>query len=553
MNLTMIPQKFAATTLVILAGFLVLLPTLSAQTDDSPTACVGADMDDLRAAMKADPSNIGIRMRVVRLILEEMPQTDNRRRRKAMLEELEAQLAEIKKLGPEFTYVYRVLARQHERKKEFEKVVEVLEDYSKIADLDYDMRNTKVRALLRMGDSKENPLPEKTQEAADYVANWFSSGTAPVFAETLAATQTWMIDPGFRKALIGCYAKMYKATPKNINLIISYASALYVAGRYESAWKVMRDAEKIGLCDDVMGGRHPLILFLEWRCPEDQDTAAFGGLDLDELRTRSTADAGDLSLTYRLAVRLKAKAYTGERIVSNMKKGIADLETELDDAIGADSAKRKEAIRTKISRIKESVTKITGQVAESYKEALPLALKVRESNGQIDSVALLLADINNKLGDMDSSIRYIKESIKRVPFFVPLRDKLAGIYAEKKAWKEAAEALVGSCRLVPCQAEIWDDEDDTKLPVVSSGREKLIVAMAQDPKARGELTKAFEAAVAKDPRNPNLQCFTSMAYFFAGNKSKAAEWMRKAESLGVCGRAGSEHTLATFIYTRENW
>lgn len=553
MNLPMISQKFALTTIVLLAGFLFFSPNIVAQTEGTSTACVGNDMNDLRDALKADPSNIGIRMRVVRLLLEDMPKTDNRRRRKAMLDELEMQLEEIKKLGPEFTYVYRVIARQHERRGEFEEVLNVLADYNKITELDYDMRKMRVRALLRLGDDKEKPQPAKTIEAADYVSKWFSSGTAPVFAETLAATQTWMIDQNFRRAILARYTQMYKETPNNINLIISYASALYVAGRYESAWKVMLEAEKIGLCDDVMGGRHPLILFLEWRCPEDPDKAVYGGLDIEELRTRSLANVKNLSLTYRLAVRLKAKAYTGERIVSNMKDGIADLDTELTDVKPSDDPKRAVEIKDKIERINTRITEIKGQVKESYEEALPLAKKVRETNPQIDSIALLLADISNNLDDIDSSIIYIKESIKRVPFFVPLRDKLAGIYANKKAWSDAAEALVGSCRLVACQAEAWEDEIDGGIPKPIAGREKLIVTMAQNPKAKGALIKAFEEAVAKDPRNPNLQCFLSMSYFFAGNQEKAASWMRKAESLGVCGQAGHEHALATFIYSRENW
>ena len=201
-------------------------------------------------------------MRVVRKILEEIPKTDNRRRTTAMLDDLQTQLDEIKKLDPAFTYVYRVLARQHERKQEFQKVLDVLNDYERVSQLDYDLRNMRVRAMLRMSEDKDNPQPGKIDEAADYVAKWFSSGSAPLFAESLAASSTWMVDNNFRKAILKRYAALYQAQPKNINLVISYACALYVAGKNESTWKLMHEAEQIGLCDDVIGGRHPPHRFL---------------------------------------------------------------------------------------------------------------------------------------------------------------------------------------------------------------------------------------------------------------------------------------------------
>ncbi len=554
MSLTMIPQKYAMTSIVILAAFAALSPWAICQAETSPTACVGANLEDLQAASKADSKNIGLHMRIVRKILQQLPTTDNRRRSKLMLEELENQLDGIKKLDPEFTYIYRVLARQHERKKEFLKVLEVLDDYAKVTALDYDMRNMRVRAMLRLASRKEDPLPEKTAEAAEYVAQWFSSGTAPVFAETLASSGTWMIDKMFRRSLLQRYAKMYKESPKDINLIISYASSLYVAGRNESAWSVMRKAENIGLCDDVMGGRHPLIELLELRCPEDAETEIYSGLDIDQLRKQSADHKENLSLTYRLAVRLKAKAYTGERIIAKIADAIIEDEEELADAERRGEAKDIDKLRGKLKRLNEQKADIEKQVKEAYAEALPFALQVRNANKNIDSVTLLLADITSKLGDTQQSIKFLKESIERVPFFIPLRDKLAGIHSESEDWVHAAEALVGVCRLVSCRAGTWEDgESDAELPKPVVGREQLIARMAQDPKAQSALISAFEAAVAKDPRNPNLESFLSMSYFFAGDKEKAAKAMLRAEFLGVCGEDGFAHPLAVFIYSRTNW
>ena len=553
MNWMTMPRKSAVLFgFILLTGFIVPRPA-PAQEEESPTACVGNEMSDLRAALEKQPDNIGLRMRIVRRVLEDLPRTDNRRRSREMLQELQTQLDEIRKLDPEFTYVYRVLARQHERKKEYLKVLEVLDAYSKVTALDYDMRNMRVRALLRLGEDKKNPDPARIEEAAEYVATWFASGTAPVFAETLASTETWTIDKRFRRALMKRFRAMYTEDPKNINLVISYASALYVAGRYESAWTVMQKAEKIGLCDDVMGGRHPLIHFLEWRCPEDGDEESYSGLDLDELRRRSTADADNLSLSYRLAVRLKAKAYTGERIMSRMDDALEEARSDLadlDDPRGAEA----DALQTRIKRIEEQKATVAAEVKAAYEEALPLALAVRQANPQIDSVTLLLADINTKMGNNEEAVRFLKESIQRVPFFVPLRDKLASIFAEQKKWQEAANELVGVCRLVSCRAADWEDgEGGSPIPIPQAHREKLIADMAQNSEARAILIKTFEEAVKKDSRNPNLQSFLAMAHFFAGHKKEAARWMRRAEALGVCGPAGHEHELAIFIYSREDW
>ena len=294
---------------------------------------------------------------------------------------------------------------------------------------------------------------------------------------------------------------------------------------------------------------------METKCPEDDDDTVdrYSGLDLDELRKRSSAQKSNLSLTYRLAVRLKAKAYTGERINQQINEAIADLKIEYDDAVESDDTKLAAEVQKKLSGHKEQRAQISKQVDEAYRESLPLAVAVHDANSEIDSVALLLADVNFKLGNVDDSVTFLKESIVKVPFFVPLRDKLAGIYAKQKKWDDAARELAGVCRLVSCRASTWDETASNGIPSPLVGREILITEMASKKDAYRSLVSEFEKAITADSRNPNLRAFLAMIYFYGGDKKNAVATMLQAEALGVCGEGGREHELAAFIYERRRW
>ena len=527
------------------------VPMLVAQ-ENEPTACIGNDIVELRAASENEPQNIGLRMRIVRRLLKDFSNTDNRRKAKGIVDEVKSQLAEIKKLSPKFAYVYRVLARQHFSRGEYEKMLAVVDEYSQIAEPDYELRALRVRALLRLANAKDQPAPERKKEAAAYVCQWFDSEAAPVFDNTLAAITTWAVDPDFRKALLAKFQEQRKEDPRNINLAISYASMLYSLGRYESAWTLIHEAEKVGLCDDVTGGRHPLVTLLGWQCPEHEAPESFDGFNIDMMRKMVAKYPKNVSFTYRLAVRLKAKAYSLNTLIRGLTQRIDELQREISKQKGEGEGLT--ALRAKVAKFEKKKVELQNEVTKTYEEALPHALKAIEMNPTIDSCALLLGDIYSQLNQNEGAITHLRDAIQRIPFFVQLRDKLCEILVSQENWEEASVELIEAARLASCRAQDWKvDEAGSLLPVPVHRRERLMVEIVKNDEACSFYIGALEAACIKDSKNPNLRAFLSMAYFFAGDKEKSSRWMRAAEAVGLCGDSGLEHPLAGFIYSRESW
>ncbi len=528
-------------------GFLlVLLALVGPAPAQEPTACIGSDIDELRAASKANPQNIGLRMRIVRRQLDDFLKTDNQRKAREMLSEVETQLDEIKKLGPEFTYVYRVLARQYYSRAnrdtgDFESVLDTLEQHAKVSELDFEMRSLKVRSLLHLAWAEENPQPQRIKEAATFVADWFDSPTAPVWSSTLAVLSAWLLDLDFRREVLAIFEDRYAAAPDNINLALSLAGCHYALGRNESAWKIVHDAERRGLCDEVTGGRHPIVEMLRLKCDEfGLESSGYDGFDIDRLRELVAEEPENTSLCYRLAIRLRAKGFTGETILKRIDERVAERLQEVPNFDTTKLDEQKAAIRKGID--------------EAYREAIPMARKALELNPKLDAAVLLLGDLHAKTGDYEGAAAALREGIARVPFFVELRDKLAEVEARREDWDTVAAQLAEVCKLMPCDAGNWQgDVPGSLLPVPARAREKLMVEMIARPEARAILLEVFRAAAAAEPRNPNLRSYLAMIAFFAGNKAEAVRWMREAEALGLCGDFGFEHPLAVEIYSRERW
>lgn len=528
-------------------GLVLLVLALSSRARaQEPTACIGNDIDELRTASAASPDNIGLRMRIVRRQLDAFLLTDNQRKAREMLEEIESQLTAIKKLGPEFTYVYRVLARQYYRRgdsdpTEYLKVLETLDQHARISELDFEMRSLKVRSLFHLAWDKDKPDPARLEEAAAYVANWLDAPTAPVWSSTLAVLGAWLLEPGFRDEILRIFEERYAKTPDNINLALSLAGCYYALGRNESAWKTVHEAESLGLIDEVTGGRHPIVEMLRQKCAEfGGDVVTYDGFDLEHLRAKVQEQPENTSFAYRLAIRLRAKGFTGEAILDRIEEKVKE--------------KLAEDPQFDLAKLEDQKQKIRVGIEEAYREAIPMVTKTLELNPKLDAALLLLGDLYSKVGDHDAATKSLADGIARVPFFTELREKLAEVEAQRKNWSAVAVQMAEVCKLSPCAAGSWKtDVKGSILPVPVSAREKLMVEMIGMPDARAQLLDRLSAAAKEEPRNPNLRSYLAMIQYFAGNKAEATRWMLEAEALGLCGDVGLEHPLAVKIYSRQRW
>ena len=362
-------------------GLLTIAPAASAQSngaDESPTAYIGDDLEGLTAASLAEPRNIGLRMRVIKRMLAEAKESTEVRKSRLLMDKVQEQLQSVLDLKPEFIYVYRVLAEQYYRTRKHEKFLEIAKQYENVRDFDYDMRSYYVKTLLRLASSGEDPQPERKKEAARYVGDWFDSGLSPVFGTTVGACAAWLIDPVFRDELIGIFERRYQEDPKNLNLVISYAACLSILGRNESAWKLVHEAERVGLCDTVTGGRHPVAYLLDMQCPEIPNAETYKGFQIDELEALSTKFKGNASFSYRSALVMKKKAFAAEKIAALSRRQIRDIETGKTPDPDA-----------KIKDWRKRLVDWEKKAKDHYVRGLPHAVAAKKLNPSIEAVSLL--------------------------------------------------------------------------------------------------------------------------------------------------------------------
>ena len=527
---------FMASALVLSCTFI----SAPARGQEEATACFGFDLQELKEAVRREPKNLGLRMRLAQGLLASVRTADVRATR-GLLEQVESEMRTLLELKPGFVYPYRVLAKIHYQRREFGKTIELIDSFAEVGRPDYELRTLYFKSLLHNAGEEKGAAQKATREkAASYVGSWFDSGEAPPFGTTLGAMNVWLLDSEFRESLLVDFKNRYESNPRNLNLLISYASALSVLGRNESAWRIVHEAEKVGLCDAATGGRHPIATLLGWACPEEVRPGSYEGLDLDELRQRAKEDPEDASLRFRVAILLKNRAQ------------LLSVRAQRADRLIA--RERKKNPRADVSKYLSDKSRYESEANALFEEAIPHAKKVRSLNPSIESVPLLLGDIAYKLGRLDEAAQYLSEGAALVPFFPDLRDVLALVYKEKKDYRNAAKQLVEVCKSVGCRADEWDQEaPDSILPVPRVPREQMLVELIETPGARDVVISEFNSAAKADPKNPNLQTFLAMLNYFAGNKREAIRWMREAERNGMAGTEGSEHFLATLIAIRDRW
>lgn len=517
-------------------------PQVSAQ--GSVTAYIGNDLAGLQSALKKDPSNLGLRMRVVRKLLDRVRnETTRASETRAIFRQLESEMAALIEKKPVFPYPYRVLARLYYRRGDFDKVLSLYATYEKIAPLDQEMRSLYTKSLLRLGTDEKNPAPARLKEAAEFVGQWFNSGDAPSLGKTLGVCSAWLREAGFRRELVATFEKQYRANPNNLNLVISYAAILSALGRNESAWGIVQKAEVMGLCDSITGARHPIAYLLEMDCPEVGGDASYAGMNVEELDARMKQHPNNVSFPIRAALVYKKRGDSATQLKALFEARARTLARENDPTK-----------RDVITKCEDRAVEFGTEAKKNFGRALPYAKKAFELNPSIESTSLLLGDISFKLENFADAETYFRKGVDLVPQFVELREGLARVYQKRKDWPKAAAELAEICAVLPCDAAEWNDKaEDSILPVPSTSFERLLAELAKDPSARNALAQGIEKLIREKPGNPNLPTHLAAVHYFGGNRTQAVRWMQAAEKAGICGVEGYMHELAGFILERENW
>ncbi|MCA9323088.1 MAG: tetratricopeptide repeat protein [Planctomycetes bacterium] len=516
-----------------------LLSSMSFGQRQVSTAFVGPDLSGLRDASSQQPDNVGLHMRIVRRLLDDWRESNDPRGQRMLMDAVEKEFAELRRLQPDFTYPYRVIALQHYRRSEYDEFMAAVKEHQSVGPLDYDLRSYVVKVLLRQALDEENPAPEKKKEAAEYVGNWFDSGEAPAFGITLGACATWLVDPEFRDELMSIFRKRIENDPKNVNLAISYAACLWNLGRNESAWKVIHQAEKNGLADYQTGGRHPIVYLLQTKCPEERVATSYDGFEVEEFERLHAAHPHDAAIAYRLAKNYEVKGIAAREIYRLVERRIEAL--------------REKDPRADTATLEQQKTEWTARAKENFEKAVAPARRAIELNPTVETFSLLLGNVYARLERYDEAAKQLRDTIAKVPFFVQLRLRLAQILRDGGHLEESANELAVVCASLSSYPGTWVEKAGSLLEVPVEAHEKLLYDLIEDSKGRDFVIKAFEEAARNEPKNPNLKTHLAMIYYFVGNGPKAAEWMRAAEAEGICGEAGNEHPMATKIFGRKVW
>ncbi|MEZ6197359.1 MAG: tetratricopeptide repeat protein [Planctomycetota bacterium] len=527
------------------AGLVIVLsavaaPGLLAQGGNLPTAYLGDDLPGLRAALEKDPDNLGLRMRIVRALLARVRETDRVQEGKVLFGEVEAEVNEIRRREPKFPYPYRVLGRLYYRRGEYEKLLALCEEQQKAAPLDQEMRSLYVKALLRLATRTEDPQPARRAQAAEFVGNWFDSGDAPSFGVTLGVCASWLSDEAFRDELLANFERRYEQDASNLNLVISYAAVLSALGRNESAWRIVQAAEKIGLCDQTTGARHPVAYILEMSCPETVGPESHDGVLLEGLEQMGQKFPKNTSFPLRSALILKRRADAATQLAAFCERRATEFAAKGESADADKLQKRSTDFKAEADRY--------------FKQAVPFAEKALALNPKIDATLLLLGDLCYKTGRYDEAVTHFEAGLEMVPFFTDLYEGLARVHEARKDWNALAKSFVGALAAIPSDPESWVvDAPDSILAVPANSRDTYVRDLAQNPQARGALQKALEDALAADPGNPSLASHLAALHYFAGNREGAIKAALLAERAGLCGLDGLQFRLANMIMERQNW
>lgn len=516
----------------------------------SATAVIGNDLKELEAARKSDPENMGVRMRIAQRRFD-LVKDATVKESKDLITEVEKDLAELKALQPGFGFPYKVLAKSKYRRNEFKDAMAILDEYAKLGPLDFEMRTVYCNALfaLALGIGKPDangqvaegtPDPTMFRAAAEYIGDWIESDLAPSFGTMLGLMKTWIVQEGFRDEMIRVFEARKAKNPRDLDLTVNYAALLMALGRNESAWRMLQDAERAGLCDWSTGGRHPIIEMLSKQCPEQRTPESFDTLDLATIEKAAADHPENISLVLRAALINKAKAFVNSRSADILGLRITKL-LERDPKFDTKEWVAKKA-------------ECEADAKKYYSAALPFAEKAAQMSKDIETIPLILGDIYYKLGRDQDAMTHLKKGVELVPYFPDLREGLASILKEKKDFKGAAEQLIPVCAKTSVHTEQWDKApQDSLLPKPKSGLERMLVELVESKESRGAVIDAFTEAAQKDQKNPNILVHLAMLHYYAGNKAEASSWMAKAEKSGMCGTSGFEHELATLIASRTKW
>lgn len=233
------------------------------------------DLDGLRNAVRQDPQNAGLRLRLAQALLRRGRELNHPDDQEAILREAQVQFESVLATDPKAQIPLRLMALDSYVTKRLEDVVRYGGRLLEIVPTDIQVSRRVLKALVRLG---------RTQEAVDFFAAWLRRGTVPSLGVLQGLISTLSMREEFRTGFEAAMEAALKERPRDVQLLLYQTIYFAEIGRMEKAWEVMHQAEALGLCDERGGERHRLVRSLKSKSVEHgANPVSYTGTDLAEL------------------------------------------------------------------------------------------------------------------------------------------------------------------------------------------------------------------------------------------------------------------------------
>ena len=463
-----------------LSVLLICILGIPAVAQDIPGSTSKTDAASLRTASRAQPDNVGLRLRYTQALLRDSRGETHPDKTAAVAAEIQTEWKACVAANPAAVIPLRAMARDAYYARDFDSAIAMGRQALLADPTDAEMATIVVKALVRT---------RKESEAIDVLIDNFRRQGMPAFAQSQGLISALVTNTKLRELLDAGLSKLVEERPKATLIRLAYAGFLSEVGRYQDAWREFHRAERDGLCDTGSGGRHPFGAVLRDKAPEPEFPGAFAGVDLAGLEKEAADHPDHCGIAVRLARRYELPV--------TEKLEAAALTVVLDDT-------QRRAIEKAVAGYGVALT--------HNPECWPALFRTGELLLILDKPA--------------EAATFLDKAANAFPVYVPAWLDLAVAWARAGDPKRAGEALAAF---------------GARTDVLKGTTQFLEASRFSAPDSFKAVADVLADAAARVPNNALLPAHLALVRFRAGDIEGARSAALLAEKNGLVGRNALPH------------
>ena len=286
-------QGLLPESMLMIRCLLALLLVAGVATAQQSAPLWTNDLGGLRARCAEEPANIGLKLRLARALLQDTPEAAHPSERLARAKEAEEQLSAVLKQAPSARVPLEVLTLVEYRIGDMDKVVDLGGRLLRRYPGHEEVARRVMKAYIRLG---------RFDDAAAAVLGWLQSGAVHSFGGVMGLMGTFSRIPDARKALGAALAKASASPSASVDMRLFRGAFLSECGDYLGAWKLVKEAERLGACNLRTGQRPFLALRLVTHCIEpDPGPGSEPSTSVEKLQAAAAKAPKHAGLQMRLA------------------------------------------------------------------------------------------------------------------------------------------------------------------------------------------------------------------------------------------------------------